>query len=135
MLYDLTQWDLLDEGKYREEGDAVRMLLAQPPLDPVERAEVSRQAIALVEAARASAKRQGVVENFLKEFSLGTREGLALMCLAEAFLRTPDAETRDADRREDRLGRLGEPCRPFRQPVRQRVDLGPDAHRPAGRGR
>ena len=45
--------------------------------------------------ARRSARRQGVVEGFLQEFSLGTREGLALMCLAEALLRTPDEETRD----------------------------------------
>ena len=36
-----------------------------------------------------------MVEGFLQEFSLGTREGLALMCLAEALLRTPDEETRD----------------------------------------
>ena len=36
-----------------------------------------------------------MVESFLQEFSLGTREGLALMCLAEALLRTPDDETRD----------------------------------------
>jgi RHH-type proline utilization regulon transcriptional repressor/proline dehydrogenase/delta 1-pyrroline-5-carboxylate dehydrogenase len=36
-----------------------------------------------------------VVESFLQEFSLSTREGLALMCLAEALLRTPDEETRD----------------------------------------
>jgi RHH-type proline utilization regulon transcriptional repressor/proline dehydrogenase/delta 1-pyrroline-5-carboxylate dehydrogenase len=36
-----------------------------------------------------------VVESFLQEFSLSTREGLALMCLAEALLRTPDEATRD----------------------------------------
>jgi len=36
------------------------------------------------------------VESFLQEFSLGTREGLALMCLAEALLRVPDATTMDA---------------------------------------
>ncbi len=35
------------------------------------------------------------MESFLQEFSLSTREGLALMCLAEALLRTPDEETRD----------------------------------------
>jgi RHH-type transcriptional regulator, proline utilization regulon repressor / proline dehydrogenase / delta 1-pyrroline-5-carboxylate dehydrogenase len=56
---------------------------------------VQREAEDLVRAARRSARRQGVVESFLQEFSLGTREGLALMCLAEALLRTPDAETRD----------------------------------------
>src|SRR6201996_5908571 len=48
-----------------------------------------------VRAARAQSKKQGVVESFLQQFSLGTREGLALMCLAEALLRTPDEDTRD----------------------------------------
>ena len=46
--------------------------------------------------ARRLARRQGVVESFLQEFSLSTPEGLALMCLAEALLRTPDEATRDA---------------------------------------
>jgi RHH-type proline utilization regulon transcriptional repressor/proline dehydrogenase/delta 1-pyrroline-5-carboxylate dehydrogenase len=57
---------------------------------------VRDEAEALVVAARRSAQKQGVVESFLQEFSLGTREGLVLMSLAEALLRTPDAETRDA---------------------------------------
>ena len=65
------------------------------PLDGHGRAAVLGEAIGLVERARASVKKQGVVESFLQEFSLGTREGLALMCLAEALLRTPDEETRD----------------------------------------
>ncbi|WP_298128140.1 bifunctional proline dehydrogenase/L-glutamate gamma-semialdehyde dehydrogenase PutA [Brevundimonas sp.] len=88
-------WDALDHGKFAEETAAVRALLARSPLDPGERAAVLHQAVDLVERARASVKKQGVVESFLQEFSLGTREGLALMCLAEALLRTPDEDTRD----------------------------------------
>ncbi len=88
-------WDTLDDGKYRDEAEAVRDLLAKAPLDPIDRAAVRAEAEALVRTARRSARRQGVVESFLQEFSLGTREGLALMCLAEALLRTPDEETRD----------------------------------------
>lgn len=88
-------WDRLDTDKYQDEGDAVAALLRAVPLDPAERAHVATDATRLVEAARASTRKQGVVESFLQEFSLGTREGLALMCLAEALLRTPDAETRD----------------------------------------
>ncbi|HEV2081442.1 MAG TPA: bifunctional proline dehydrogenase/L-glutamate gamma-semialdehyde dehydrogenase PutA [Brevundimonas sp.] len=92
----LTQdWDALDEGKFADETATVRGLLAKTPLDAGERAAVLDQAVDLVERARASNKRQGVVESFLQEFSLGTREGLALMCLAEALLRTPDEDTRD----------------------------------------
>jgi len=88
-------WDAIDGAKYRDERAAVAELLARTPLTLAQRADVLREAGALVRAARASVKRQGVVESFLQEFSLGTREGLALMCLAEALLRTPDADTRD----------------------------------------
>ncbi len=88
-------WDSLDDIKYRDEAQAVRLLLDVPPLDKAERTHVVNQAAALVTAARKSRRKQGVVESFLQQFSLGTREGLALMCLAEALLRTPDAETRD----------------------------------------
>ncbi len=88
-------WDALDHLKFRDEREAVADLLARTPLDPVERGAVVGEAVALVERARAGANRQGVVESFLQQYSLGTREGLALMCLAEALLRTPDADTRD----------------------------------------
>ena len=92
----LTQdWDALDNGKYADEGEVVRGLLARVPLNAAEREAVVAQAIDLVELARETQKREGVVESFLQEFSLGTREGLALMCLAEALLRIPDEDTRD----------------------------------------
>ncbi len=88
-------WDTLDQGKFADEATTVRGLLAAAPLNPTARAAVVADAVALVEHARRSQKKQGVVESFLQEFSLGTREGLALMCLAEALLRTPDEDTRD----------------------------------------
>ena len=91
----VAHWDTLDEGKFADETATVRDLLARIPLDAGERAAVLSSAVDLVERARASQKKQGVVESFLQEFSLGTREGLALMCLAEALLRTPDEDTRD----------------------------------------
>ena len=93
----LTQdWDRLDDGKYLDEREGAARLLKLQPLDGPAREAVTAKAVALVRAARASPRRQGVVESFLQEFSLGTREGLALMCLAEALLRTPDSATRDA---------------------------------------
>jgi delta 1-pyrroline-5-carboxylate dehydrogenase len=36
------------------------------------------------------------VEGLIHEYSLSSQEGVALMCLAEALLRIPDAATRDA---------------------------------------
>ena len=40
--------------------------------------------------------RAGLVQGLLREFALSSQEGVALMCLAEALLRIPDAATRDA---------------------------------------
>jgi RHH-type proline utilization regulon transcriptional repressor/proline dehydrogenase/delta 1-pyrroline-5-carboxylate dehydrogenase len=91
----MTDWDSLDDGKYRDEAAVIADLLAAQPLNREDRAAVRAEAEALVRGARRSVRKQGVVESFLQEFSLGTREGLALMCLAEALLRTPDDDTRD----------------------------------------
>ena len=89
----LSPWDALDDAKYADEPQVVRNLLAACPLSAKERRQVVRAATELVEAARRSTQRQGVVEGFLQQFSLGTQEGLALMCLAEALLRIPDDQT------------------------------------------
>ncbi len=43
-----------------------------------------------------SGGRAGLVQGLLQEFALSSQEGVALMCLAEALLRIPDAATRDA---------------------------------------
>ena len=94
-MTEVSGWDSLDAQKCQDEREAVRALLAAVPLSREERVAVGAEAVALVEEARRSTKKKGVVESFLQEFSLGTREGLALMCLAEALLRVPDAETRD----------------------------------------
>ena len=91
----MTDWDSLDTAKYRDEAAVIADLLAAEALSREDRAAVRAEAEALVRGARRSVRKQGVVESFLQEFSLGTREGLALMCLAEALLRTPDEETRD----------------------------------------
>ncbi|HCK82961.1 MAG TPA: bifunctional proline dehydrogenase/L-glutamate gamma-semialdehyde dehydrogenase, partial [Hyphomonadaceae bacterium] len=90
-----TDWDALDALKYRDEDAAVAELLSQVPLDPAARASVNAEARALVVRARSLKRRKGVMESFLEEFGLSNAEGLALMCLAEALLRVPDAETAD----------------------------------------
>ncbi|HUO01412.1 MAG TPA: proline dehydrogenase family protein, partial [Rhizomicrobium sp.] len=88
-------WSALDALKYRDERDAIAALLADPPLPPTERSQVEQAAATLIKTTREHARRQGVVQSFLQEFSLTTPEGLALMGLAEALLRTPDANTQD----------------------------------------
>ncbi len=88
-------WDALDADKFTDESVLLPQLLAQVPLTGADRADIVDRAAKLVERTRAAAAKPGVVEGFLQQFSLGTQEGLALMCLAEALLRTPDAATRD----------------------------------------
>ena len=57
---------------------------------------------------------KGGIDAFLHEYALSSQEGVALMCLAEALLRIPDAgDRRPADPRQARRGRLGAPSRPF----------------------
>jgi RHH-type transcriptional regulator, proline utilization regulon repressor / proline dehydrogenase / delta 1-pyrroline-5-carboxylate dehydrogenase len=58
-------------------------------------AGVTRRAADVVTAIR-TGHAPGLMESLLAEFGLNTDEGVALMCLAEAFLRTPDAATLDA---------------------------------------
>ena len=66
-------------------------------------ARIDRTATRLIEAIRANDDRLSGVEDMLREFALSTKEGLALMVLAEALLRVPDARTADQFI-EDKLG-------------------------------
>jgi RHH-type transcriptional regulator, proline utilization regulon repressor / proline dehydrogenase / delta 1-pyrroline-5-carboxylate dehydrogenase len=72
---------------------AALLPLAEAPAEI--RPTIAATATALVTALRAKGQ-QGGVEGLVKEYSLSSQEGVALMCLAEALLRIPDNETRDA---------------------------------------
>ena len=74
-------------------------LIAQAQLTPAQHS--AAQALALriaggVRERQRSAGRSAWVQGLLQEFALSSHEGVALMCLAEALLRIPDAATRDA---------------------------------------
>ena len=75
--------------------DIAAELLPQASLGPSVEARIDGRAAKLVGAVRARAGGLGGIEDFLHEYSLSTREGLALMVLAEALLRVPDAVTAD----------------------------------------
>jgi RHH-type proline utilization regulon transcriptional repressor/proline dehydrogenase/delta 1-pyrroline-5-carboxylate dehydrogenase len=74
-----------------EEAARAALLAAAPPARP----EAVPLALALAAAARASGGPLAV-EEVLRGWPLSTREGLALMALAEALLRVPDDATADA---------------------------------------
>ncbi|QIR07871.1 bifunctional proline dehydrogenase/L-glutamate gamma-semialdehyde dehydrogenase PutA [Salinivibrio costicola] len=68
--------------------------LAEP--SETEREQTRRQATKLIEQVRADKKAVQMIDALLLEYSLDTREGILLMCLAEALMRIPDAHTADA---------------------------------------
>jgi RHH-type transcriptional regulator, proline utilization regulon repressor / proline dehydrogenase / delta 1-pyrroline-5-carboxylate dehydrogenase len=78
-------------------------LLETAGLGAAREKRIDAAATRLIEAIRANDDPLGGVEDMLREFALSTKEGLALMVLAEALLRVPDSRT--ADRFiEDKLG-------------------------------
>ncbi len=88
-------WTVIEGGALAPEAPLVARLIAEAGLDTGARAAVVATAADYVARIRASAK-PGLMEVFLAEYGLSTDEGIALMCLAEALLRVPDAETMDA---------------------------------------
>lgn len=78
-------------------------LLQAGRLDAAQERRIDGTATRLIEAIRAKDDPLGGVEDMLREFALSTKEGLALMVLAEALLRVPDACTADQFI-EDKLG-------------------------------
>ena len=91
-----------------DEAEHVRGLLAaarqpHPDWSEADRAAVQATAADLVRRVRARAADQGAIEAFMRQYDLGSEEGVLLMCVAEALLRIPDPETADRLIR-DKLG-------------------------------
>jgi len=76
------------------EPDVLKPLLERARLDPDSRERVMGHASGLLADLRAAQSR-GWVNQFLQEYRLNSSEGVALLSLAEAFLRVPDPETAD----------------------------------------
>ena len=79
----------------RDETAVVRGLLKQVNLADGLREVITVEAAQTVRTIRREHS-PNIMEKFLGEYGLNTDEGVALMCLAEAYLRTPDSETLDA---------------------------------------
>jgi RHH-type proline utilization regulon transcriptional repressor/proline dehydrogenase/delta 1-pyrroline-5-carboxylate dehydrogenase len=74
------------------EAEVVRRLRALQPAPEA----VTRSALQLAARVRATPPSPLSAESFLRQYGLSTPEGVALMCVAEALLRIPDAGTADA---------------------------------------
>ncbi|WOS42860.1 bifunctional proline dehydrogenase/L-glutamate gamma-semialdehyde dehydrogenase PutA [Xanthomonas rydalmerensis] len=87
----------------KDEAEHVRELLEQARLPAADQAKVQALAADLVTRVRARAQDQGAIEAFMRQYDLGSEEGVLLMCVAEALLRIPDQDTADKLIR-DKLG-------------------------------
>jgi RHH-type transcriptional regulator, proline utilization regulon repressor / proline dehydrogenase / delta 1-pyrroline-5-carboxylate dehydrogenase len=95
MAFDLTEARSCIRPMHRApEPEVLAPLVAAATLEPIARAAVVERASSLLGALR-DAQTDGWVNQFLQEYRLGSEEGTALLSLAEAFLRVPDAETAD----------------------------------------
>lgn len=82
---------------YNKTEDALvnDLIRAYPFGDSPTRNSVKNRAGKYVSVARSREGERGLLDTFLQEFGLSNQEGVALMCLAEALLRVPDADTAD----------------------------------------
>lgn len=94
--------DAIRRATRPDEGAVMAQILPRAQLDDERAQQVQAIAYRLVEGVRARGLGGGI-ESFLHEYKLSSREGVTLMCLAEALLRIPDAVTADALIR-DKLG-------------------------------
>ncbi len=78
-----------------DEPAIVEELLQSTALSQGQRAAICDRAVQFVEHCRSRSDEAGTLDAFLHEFGLSNREGIALMCLAEALLRVPDEDTAD----------------------------------------
>ena len=83
----------------RPEPELLPGLVEQARLSDAQAAAANALALRVARGVREQGRaggRAGLVQGLLQEFALSSQEGVALMCLAEALLRVPDAETMDA---------------------------------------
>lgn len=85
----------LNDAYHLDENKSVEEYLALIPFDAAATLRIKGKARQLIQTVRDNRRRFGGIDRFLNEFGLTTREGIALMCLAEALLRIPDSETAD----------------------------------------
>lgn len=87
--------DAITSAYRRDERECVEAMLAQAAMSAETVAAAQELATRLVREVRNQRTRASGVDALMHEFSLGSEEGVALMCLAEALLRIPDRATAD----------------------------------------
>ncbi|RVU31454.1 bifunctional proline dehydrogenase/L-glutamate gamma-semialdehyde dehydrogenase PutA [Neptunomonas marina] len=91
-----TLWEKISPLYAVDESAWLKELLPLAAPSDDERNTITQGATALIEQVRADDDAIHMVDALLLEYSLDTQEGILLMCLAEALMRIPDADTADA---------------------------------------
>jgi RHH-type proline utilization regulon transcriptional repressor/proline dehydrogenase/delta 1-pyrroline-5-carboxylate dehydrogenase len=90
----MTLRDAISAAYLAPEDVIVDRRIAEAALSPQEARDTARVAAEIVTRIRKE-NGKGGIDAFMREYALSSEEGVALMCLAEALLRVPDAETQD----------------------------------------
>ncbi|MFV8836351.1 bifunctional proline dehydrogenase/L-glutamate gamma-semialdehyde dehydrogenase PutA [Aquisalimonas sp.] len=83
------------EAYHRDETAMVEALLDEAAHAPERQQRVAGEAARLVQHVRDNRVSQGGIDALLHEYDLSSKEGVVLMCLAEALMRVPDSATAD----------------------------------------
>ena len=78
-----------------DEQALVRELVEAADPGDAARDKIRETAVQLVRAVRRNKAKEGGMDAFLQQYDLSSEEGVLLMCIAEALLRIPDADTAD----------------------------------------
>ena len=85
----------INDNYLADEQELVRQLATEADPGEATRKRILETAAQLVLAVRKNTEDEGGIEAFLKQYDLSSDEGVLLMCIAEALLRIPDADTAD----------------------------------------
>ena len=85
----------MTENYARDEALVVGDLLRIAEVDADTNQRIQATATQLIQGTRGKRGEQSAVESFMRQYDLSSEEGVLLMCVAEALLRIPDAETAD----------------------------------------
>jgi RHH-type transcriptional regulator, proline utilization regulon repressor / proline dehydrogenase / delta 1-pyrroline-5-carboxylate dehydrogenase len=89
------QRQAISEAYLADEDDLLGRLIQKARMSPAEEAVTAALARTLIAKVRALKPHASGVDAFTQEYALSSDEGVMLMCLAEALLRVPDADTQD----------------------------------------
>ena len=92
----MTLWSYISPLYMSDESNLLSALLPLATPNAAQAEVITNNASDLIKRVRKDKNAVNMLDALLAEYSLDTREGILLMCLAEALMRIPDKETADA---------------------------------------